>query len=618
MPTTVYRYGAPARVARDLPTIVIAQMLLAHEFRTHLVEVHHEFEQAVEDIWAAQPAVASVARAEEDAVMALAAVETRTKDARQSTRTTKAGSENIEQLAAARRELAIARTAHKKARGSAYPFVKLAIDSAKRHEWAQQKAAYADFVQTRGLYWATFNDVLAHHKTAVKRVTLMRKQGRAAHLHGRRWDGTGTITVQLQRGCGDRPRTPELLASGSGKWRNVARIAPWVDPNEFTAMTRSEQRCTGHGVLTMRVGGGSAVIPIQIHRMLPRDADVTLVRLTRTRIGSGFRLFVTVTAKMPDVARRGCGPAVAVHLGWRSRPDGTVRVATLVASELLEVRDTIADVIRVCGDGTWAEIILPPAIRTAAENDAALRSSRDRAREAIRARLATWLTEHGSVDLPADRDTGAIRAVTSRDAAAWRSAARFAKLALTWRDEPPAGGVDIAAALEAWRKQDKLMWDRQSHSRAQHIAHRNELWKRAAAWITEHFSHIVIDDIPVAVLAAAPRPDAEEIPQARAARATRTLASPATLRALITAAADQRGITVTSIPTATTRGTTVHHACGGQNPRDERYAKDVVVTCDHCGRSYDQDRNAALTALAARGLVPTRIQSPAGITDSKP
>lgn len=36
--------------------------------------------------------------------------------------------------------------------------------------------------RNRGLYWATFNDVLDHHKTAVKRMQQARAQGRPAAM----------------------------------------------------------------------------------------------------------------------------------------------------------------------------------------------------------------------------------------------------------------------------------------------------------------------------------------------------------------------------------------------------------------------------------------------------
>jgi hypothetical protein len=40
-------------------------------------------------------------------------------------------------------------------------------------------------------------------------------------------------------------------------------------------------------------------------------------------------------------------------------------------------------------------------------------------------------------------------------------------LAHLWRGDPPPDGAALAAELEAWRKQDKHLWEWQAHGGAQ-------------------------------------------------------------------------------------------------------------------------------------------------------
>jgi hypothetical protein len=608
--TVVYRYGTPARAAKDTPAPVIEQLLLGHELRNTLVEIHQRYEEAVASAWATHSEVTRVDDDLERTATALDEMRERIKAARRTHRSTKLRPENKTELAAVRTALSEAKTRRKEVRAAAYPAIKEAIVDAKGAEQAAVKATYTDFVQGRGLYWATFNDIVDRHRSAVKRVTADRKQGRPAQLRFSRWNGTGTITVQLQRKAADPQRTPRILASGQGKWRNVVRIEPWIDPTEFSLLSRGEQRRAGRGQVVMRAGSGHVTIPIQMHRMLPADADITIVRLTRSRIGAAYRLALSVTAKLPDSPRKGGIAAAALHLGWRSRKDGSIRVGTIAAIEPLHVPDDLADVIETRGDGTWAEIVLPVSFRGSITQIESLRSIRDKNLDATRAKLHAWLTEHGPVALTQHPITGEAQSVSAADVAHWRSPARFATLTQHWRDNPPTGGVHAAAELEAWRKQDKHLWNWEAHSRAQHIARRDDAWKRVAAWISSRFSHLILDEFNLTRIARVPDVDADHTAQARAARALRTIAAPGLLRTAISNAAQRRGTTVTTIPT-TVKGTVVHFTCGGENTRDQRYIKNAVVTCDHCGNTYDQDHNAAAAALAASGLIPIAIQGSA-------
>jgi hypothetical protein len=76
------------------------------------------------------------------------------------------------------------------------------------------------------LYWGTYNFVFANHNTAVQRIRSRRLDGGPANLRHHRFDGTGTIAVQLQRTATTPPRTPALVADPAGRYRNVL-VLPW-------------------------------------------------------------------------------------------------------------------------------------------------------------------------------------------------------------------------------------------------------------------------------------------------------------------------------------------------------------------------------------------------------
>jgi hypothetical protein len=98
------------------------------------------------------------------------------------------------------------------------------------------------------------------------------------------------------------------------------------------------------------------------------------------------------------------------------------------------------------------------------------------------------------------------------------------------------------------------LWDWEAHSRAQHTGRRDDAWRRVAAWLTNRFSHIVLDELNLLRIASVPDLGAEDTAQARAARALRTIAAPGALRAAISNAAQRRGRTVTTVP-ASGKGT---------------------------------------------------------------
>lgn len=604
MATLVYRYGVTARgnaaqrqeMVSD--ALVLEQLRLAHDLRNALVEVEHFQEEAMRALWSGFPDVAAaearLAAAEEE----VAAAEKQARAEHSADRSTATRPATAATIREARAAVKQAKVDRKAAIGAAYPLAKPKIEALRDERQTAIRALYADFVQTRGLYWASYNAVLDDHKTAVKMRDRKRKAGQPAQLRFKRWTGEGTISVQLQRQAGDPARTPPLLASGGGKWRNVFRLHPWIDPAEFAKLPLAQRRRVAAGEATWCVGGGRLVtIPVRVHRMIPAEADIAMAQLTRTRVGGHYQLALAVTVKLPDPEPVQERPTVALHLGWRKRPDDTTRVATWASTAVLPVPASVADVVVTHG-GRWGEIVTPPRL-AGAGRPAVIASTRATAFGPVLDTMATWLAEH-----PEACDERLTPALVRQ----WRSPARLAALVWRWRAEPPADSGELLEVLEAWRRQDKHLWEFEAHERRQLAAHRDDAWRRAACWLARHAAVIVVDDANLADLRQrddeADTDPAMPGDAAQTARARAALAAPGRLRQLATVTAAREGVTVHSVPSAGL--TRLHRKCGHQAPADPRYAASAVVTCPACGNGYDQDYNAAMLMLERAQQQPDR------------
>ena len=595
MAVVVYRYGTPHWA--QVPAEVDEQLRLAHSLREDLVSLEHQRQDAVAAVWSAYPRVAeleeTIAAGELEAEE-LGRAAAKERSAQRGRGKTDSSARLTEVRRAVRDAKAARRAEISVVRDQAADQLQAASDAYR----AAVKATYAEYCQDGSLYWATYNDVHDHHRTAVKRVQQARAQGCPADLRHHRFDGSGAVAVQLQRQAGVPPRLPATVADGSAKWRNVLHLSPWVDPDEWGALPRAEQRRRRLGAARFAVGGGRVVeVPVIVHRMLPPDADITWARLVVRRIGGHRRVEVHVTARVPDPQPAASGVVAVLHLGWRRDGDDVVRVGTWRTTERVVVPDGLRDVV-VADTRRTGRVVLPPRVvaRTAAHD--AIRADRDTALDKVRASLAGWLHHHGAVT----RDGGPD--VTEAVVRRWRAPGRFARLALDWRDNSPEQGEDMAAELEAWRVADRHLWEPEAHGRDGALAARDDAYRRAAAWLTGACGVLVVDDTVLSEVARRPNPEREpELPTVvvdRAAR-QRTMAAPGRLRQLMVVAAERRGVRVVTVPhTGITR---THYRCGYVNPADGRYAVSRVVVCDGCGDSYDQDASATLVMLAASGVV---------------
>ena len=588
---TVHTMGVHYRW--QIPEVVRQQLRLAHNLREDLVSLQLAYDADIKRIWSSYPAVASAEAQVTAAEEAVAAASEALKAAGIAVRLKGVDPALTQRLRDARATLKAAR----QARRDAITDVKDAAAQTRRARTdrlaADQKALYRRHCQQGDLYWASHNAVADQHKAAVRRIQQQRAQGRPAALRHHRFDGTGTIAVQLQRPAGTPPRSPAVLADPAGRYRNVLHV-PWIDPEQWAAMSRAEQRSAGRVTVRMRCGSVDGQpqwidLPVQAHRWLPATADITWATLTLTRVGADLRARLSITARIagPAATERADRLTVAIHLGWLATDTGTV-VAHWRATKPLAIPRHLAHALVPNAGGLSGRIVAPSSIAARLARHTETASVRDRALDEIRGKVCDWLREHG----PREHPTRPGEQITAGDVAQWHAPARFAALALAWRET----GSDIAAPLEAWRRADRMLWQQQGHGRSRALGHRDDLWRQIAYNLVTQCGQIVVDDTNVADLIRGAH-ERSELPTdvQRGIDRRRDQAAPGTLRQLIVAAAARDNVPVIVVPATGLSRT--HARCGHHNPADNRDRK-RLIECSGCGRTYDPDLSATVLMLA--------------------
>lgn len=589
----------------EFPPILQSQLRLAHQLREELVTAQLEVEETLRGVWSQVPQVAAAEEALALAQQEVSAAEQVVADLRGGTRRRVTGPPAT-RLAQARRAVREARVRRRSEISLARPVVDPQIRQIHEQLYARHKQLYKQFCTDGDLFWATFNEVVANHKSTMKKITAQRKQGRSANLKRRRFDGTGTLTVQLQREAGGPARTPAAIADPDGRYRNLL-VVPWTDPHEWAGLTRAEQRRRGRVTVRMRCGRhqGHPVwlqVPVQQHRMLAADAEIVLARLTVSRVSDQRRAQISVVARIDDAPGEvSAGPDVAVRLGWRDGGEHLI-VADWRSSRPISIAAHLREVISVDPDGMTGQVRLPRSVPDQVAHAATLGAGRIEAMRHTRAAVVDWLTEHGPVPHPSDPN----QVLSPTEVARWASPARLAWLHQQWTQQPP-DDADIIATLEQWRHNDIPVWRRQEHARTKALRRRRDLYRQVAAHLVGLAGRVVVDDLSLPdIAAAAARGGTALHPQVRRRVAQRrAVVAPGSLRELLIAAAHRDGVEVVTVSASGLA--TTHPQCG--HTSSTRTVLDGAMVCQGCGHRYDQHRAATATMLTrASGDAPTAVR----------
>ncbi len=615
--TAVYCYGTPSKV--DIPDFAMDQLRLANRFWNGLVEIQHAHEQAVAEIWASHPELAKL----NDEIAQLVEQGRELKEKADAARVTGrrryiADSDLKNELKQQREKLKAAKKNYRESKSLFYSQLKPEFTKLKDKRVADIKSLRQAFA-SQGLHWGTYNAVSQSFDTAAKRVSSLRASGRSSALRFHRFDGTGTWTVQLQREAGDPPRTWAAIVGGQSKWRNDVKITT----EELSEGSRRKRPRT---ILSIRIGrqGKDPMylsIPINIHRPIPPEAEVTQIQVTRKRVGTQFRLSAAFSLRLPTPAETKNPGTVGINFGWRSnRSDGYLRTAVwygVGCDKQLDLREWMDKWVtqkKSVDGGMVGEIHVPDYWRRGMARMQRVRSQRDLNFNAIRSVVSRWLTAHkdGAASLAsawATEHPNATKPLWTKpaDVALWRSAGRLASLCLFWREHRQSGDDEILAVFEAWRKQDRHLFEWETNGVQRLIAQRKEVYLCVAEQLASVYGRVVIDNTNFQTLTMKEtRIEEADNEQADLARSQARDASPGLFREILKKETSKLG---TILDIETSNGIThVHSVCDTWIDADT--AQKIMLWCPVCETSFDQDENAARNLVRlATGQVTELVKS---------
>ena len=566
-PTRVYAYGARAPAGEHAET-ARAQLLLARRYRNALVEVEHERRRQADAIVLRHtPRLAELAAEEATLAEALEAVRgaIRERNSAERTREPRAEAQSAaRELGATLRQVrAEIRTLRREAFAADAVRADLAGLDAETRE--RQQALRREYSPLLG--WGT-RAVVEHGLAGIR-------SGPPPRFVGRPWPGKLAVQFQADTKRGrPSPTFGDLLTGASHATQARVEVLPL--PEGAAPGGRRSKR--PRALLHLRIGSeGRAPVMVQVpfvlHRRPPADARVKwvyLVRSLRATHEEWSVQFVCAREAWAHADTAGASGVCGIDMGWRHLPDGSLRVAYVEGS-----------------DGYAEELRLPAEWLEAWQHAESLQSIRDREFALALARLRAWLAVQE--ELPEW-----LREATET-LAQWRSPARLAGLAIRWRAARFDGDAEAFGPLEAWRAQDRHLYDWQAAERHKLLRRRDDLYRRFAARLRWRYERAGVEDTDWSGLFA--RPPAEEDTEAVVRRWQARMASPGRLREIL-----QHGG-----PELVRRGaagtTTTCHACGAGPAPDWDAVRERMYRCA-LGHVRDQDSNAALHLRDAANAAP--------------
>ena len=526
--TIAFVYGAKA------PTMnadrVAEQMRLARMYRNKLIELERDRRAKVEVAVSAFSAAVDAAQknvAEIEAELAVARESASRKNSEARSRNASASARPA--IADIRQRLKDARAKRKEARQAAFadPALRIKLDAIESENLVARKKARAEC----GVFWGTYLSV----------EESLRDVRKGAPPEFKRWNGTGKVVVQIQRG---------------------------MSIDELTAAKDTKVRLSGKD-LSLRIGSEGrapifATLPISQDRPLPAGGQIMWAWARRERIGcqehwtAGFTVRGGERKSIP-LATSGM---VGIDVGWRLVKDG-LRVSKWVGS-----------------DGRRGELVLPQALLDRRTQSDELRSIRDDNFNRIRDRLAAWIAEHEASDWMREQ---------TKELSKWKSPQRLGSLWWNWKDQRFPGDDEIFPEVQAWRKQDRHLWNWEAHNLRRLSNSRKDIYRVFARRLCEQYAVAFVEDTDWRELAKLKPVEEDRTGEAAMRKHMRSAAVGELIECLKWRFQDG----LKKLPAKNTTRTC--HACGKITPVN---GVSIWHLCE-CGAAWDIDDNAAENLLAS-------------------
>lgn len=462
------------------------------------------------------------------------------------------------------------------------------------------------------------------------------------------WDGRGKVAVQLQGGL----PVADAFAGTDSQLR--IELTPekrrYTRPNGEVRIIREgvfvegklQKKKLGDAILRIRINSDGrkpvwCCVPFYYHRELPAGASIKWAWVIRRRLGTHDQWFVQFTLskeskeewRKKDSAATG---SVGIDIGWRVMDDGALRVASWVGSdgrsgtltlplapqtskslkrEQLKFADSLGCYTSAASGEPMPLTTRPRTWLNGMLQTENIRSIRDRHLNEMQEPLVAWIKERGK-NLPAwfvDTISSKKQVKFAKEEGRkppttiyhWRSAARFASLALLWRKNRFDGDEEAFTALENWRMRDKHLYEYEANLRDRLQGQRTSIYRNFAAFMRRNYAIAVIEgrpsdeedsDLPMDLREFHELPMPEDKPGALGEKGSRAKehvrdACLSSLRTFL-----KESMTVTTRPAPKT--TCVCNKCGSHEIWDQ---VELMHTCSGCGENWDQDENAARNLL---------------------
>lgn len=490
---------------------------------------------------------------------------------------------------------------------------------------AAAKAAITAAREVCNVFWGTYQLVEQAHgqRCAVPLWTLRGEPNNPRFV--RADDAARFVSVQIQK------KPSKAAGAAGGKVMLAATLGDIMGGNDTRVQIgRPDPRAFApgpHGVrrahnkwipFALRVESddkGSAVWGrwrMTMHRHIPENSIVRRVSVTCERYGRRKRWFALLHIEhTPGYRRESCGEGgtVALHLGWRQKPDGGLRVGYWTAS-----------------DGEHGEIALSAAqvsgLRKPAELDSVRRKNFDAALPAF----AAYRANGGRV--PGDPVVGNGDEVVmpewllaqTETVARWKSVDRFYRVVERWLPQyqrftpegelnraperlyqteethnwrPPAAGSPWTVRdFAIWARKDAHLGDWSADQRRKSIARRTDGYRCVVAQLTRRYARLLVDNTDYSDIARLP--GVEDDGENLTARSNRQLANASRLRELARIGMAARGGTVVEVDASGGTQTCPHCGCIDKHLDS---AAAIIVVCEACGKERDQDEAFGRIAL---------------------
>lgn len=449
------------------------------------------------------------------------------------------------------------------------------------------------------LYWGT--------KAIVEQSCSKIRKGAPPKF--KRWDPTGTVAVQTQGGLS--------IADACSGVGTLLRIIGTGSHREIWLRVDSQGRSPVW-----------AKFNIVLHREFPEDAVIKWAYLHCEKVAHKYVWKLRLAlAREEGWAHEdaSAGGVVGIDFGWRL-VEGGLRVAYWVGD-----------------DGESGELILPHSELTRWKHAEGIRSIRDKLFDGVREVIACWrdgaecpkwLTDEirllrGNAKTPAKRALLAACEVLRsgwptkpatipeshewlskaiQSIRLWRSPERLANLIgdpkpvreplhAPWRFSRFGGDELIFNFVEAWRRQNKHLYEWEACQRQKAIQWRKDVYRNFVADMRRRYRVAAIENTNWAKLMRLPTAE-KDTKNTDCAREYQRVASVGKLAEFIR---ESMTDTVRCDPKHTTQ---MCHQCGHINHWDTASA--IMQQCEECGIIVDQDENAARNLLKlASGPVAT-------------